>query len=65
MVGRYGPKASDEHYDSRSHDVHVLMTRRMYWGSVDMNEVVAEVKKLGPHWDKKGGADHIFVVSIG
>lgn len=39
------------------------MHARMYWGWVSMDEVVAEVKKLGPHWDKKGGADHIFVVT--
>lgn len=36
---------------------------RMYWPWQDMNEVVAELKKQGPWWDRKQGADHIFVVT--
>ncbi len=35
----------------------------MYWGWLDMNEIVAELQRIGPYWDRKGGADHIFTVT--
>ena len=35
----------------------------LYWGWMDIGMVVTELKRLGPYWERKGGADHIFVVS--
>ena len=44
---------------------HILVQAEawLYWGWIDLNEVVAELQKLGPYWDRHQGADHIFTVT--
>lgn len=36
---------------------------RMYWPWQKMEYVISVLQKKGPYWDRKGGADHIFVIT--
>ena len=35
----------------------------MFWQDISMLDVLAELRKKGPWFDRKNGSDHIFVIS--
>jgi hypothetical protein len=45
------------------HNVSLCILARMYWHNPGIRNVIRDLQRMGPYWDRHGGADHIFVIT--